>query len=233
MKPLRDWDELPDFMRTEDVRPYYDNLKKHEKDLYLKRAFDVVAASILLILLSPVMLVVAVWIKLDSPGPVFFRQTRITQYGKEFRIFKFRTMVNNADKMGSAVTIGNDARITNVGGVIRKYRIDEFPQLFNVLSGDMSFVGTRPEVKKYVNSYVDEWFATLLFPAGITSEASIRFKNESSILDNSEDVESAYIFEVLPQKMKYNLLSIKRFSLMSDLKTMISTVLAVVGKDNN
>ena len=182
MKPLRDWDDLPDFMRTEEVRPYYDNLKKHEKELYLKRAFDVVAASILLVILAPIMLVVAVWIKLDSPGPVFFRQTRITQYGKEFRIFKFRTMVNNADKMGSAVTVGNDSRITKVGTIIRNYRIDEFPQLFNVLSGDMSFVGARPEVRKYVEAYTNEMFATLLLPAGITNEASIRFKDEGLIL---------------------------------------------------
>lgn len=228
VKPLRDWDELPDFIRTEKVRPYYDNLKKHEKELYFKRAFDVVAASILLILLAPVMLVVAVWIKLDSPGPVFFRQTRITQYGKEFRIFKFRTMVNNADKLGSAVTIGNDSRITKVGSVIRKYRIDEFPQLFNVLTGDMSFVGTRPEVKKYVDSYVDDWFATLLLPAGITSEASIQYKNEETILDKSQDVDSTYLNIVLPEKMKWNLNSIEHFSSITEIVLMVRTVIAVL-----
>ena len=192
MKPLRDWDDLPDFMRTKEVRPYYDIIKEHEKELYLKRAFDVVAASVLLVLLAPVMLVIAVWIKLDSPGPVFFRQTRITQYGKEFRIFKFRTMVNNADKMGSAVTVGNDSRITKVGKIIRKYRIDEFPQLFNVLLGDMSFVGTRPEVPKYVSAYSDEMYATLLLPAGITSKTSIEYKDEDLLLKNPDDIDFTY-----------------------------------------
>ena len=212
MKPLRDWDDLPDFMRTKEVRPYYDNLKKHEKELYLKRAFDVVAASILLVFLAPIMLVVAVWIKLDSPGPVFFRQTRITQYGKEFRIFKFRTMVNNADKMGSAVTIGGDSRITEVGTIIRKYRIDEFPQLFNVLTGDMSFVGTRPEVPKYVSAYKDEMYATLLLPAGITSKTSIEYKDEDAMLESSEDVDVVYVNNVLPDKMYWNLKGISNFN---------------------
>lgn len=228
MKPLRDWDDLPDFMQTEEVRPYYDNLKKHEKELYLKRAFDVVAASILLVLLAPVMLVVAVWIKLDSPGPVFFRQTRITQYGKEFRIFKFRTMVNNADKMGLAVTIGNDSRITKVGAIIRKYRIDEFPQLFNVLSGDMSFVGARPEVRKYVEAYTNEMFATLLLPAGITNEASIRFKDEGLILAKSEDSDKTYVMEILPDKMMICLESLSSFSSLSEFKVLFKTIIAVI-----
>lgn len=228
MKPLRDWDELPEFMRTDAVRPYYDNLKKHEKELYLKRSFDIVAASILLVVLAPIMIVISIWIKLDSPGPVFFRQTRITQYGKEFRIFKFRTMVNNADKMGSQVTVGDDARITKVGAIIRKYRIDEFPQLFNVLSGDMSFVGTRPEVPKYVEVYTDEMYATLLLPAGITSETSIQYKDESSFLLNAEDIDSAYISKVLPGKMYWNLHGIERFNSISELLIMIKTVIAVL-----
>ena len=228
MKPLRDWDDLPDFMRTKEVRPYYDNLKKHEKELYLKRAFDVVAASILLVFLAPIMLVVAVWIKLDSPGPVFFRQTRITQYGKEFRIFKFRTMVNNADKMGSAVTIGGDSRITEVGTIIRKYRIDEFPQLFNVLTGDMSFVGTRPEVPKYVSAYKDEMYATLLLPAGITSKTSIEYKDEDAMLESSEDVDVVYVNNVLPDKMYWNLKGISNFNAFSELIIMIQTAFAVI-----
>lgn len=228
MKPLRDWDDLPDFMRTKEVRPYYNILKKHEKELYLKRAFDVVAASILLVLLAPIMLVVAVWIKLDSPGPVFFRQTRITQYGKEFRIFKFRTMVNNADKMGSAVTVGNDSRITKVGAIIRNYRIDEFPQLFNVLSGDMSFVGARPEVRKYVEAYTNEMFATLLLPAGITNEASIRFKDEGLILAESEDSDKTYIMEILPDKMMICLESLSSFSSLSEFKVLFKTIIAVI-----
>ena len=228
MKPLRDWDDLPDFMRTKEVRPYYNILKKHEKELYLKRALDVVAASILLVLLAPIMLVVAVWIKLDSPGPVFFRQTRITQYGKEFRIFKFRTMVNNADKMGSAVTVGNDSRITKVGAIIRNYRIDEFPQLFNVLSGDMSFVGARPEVRKYVEAYTNAMFATLLLPAGITNEASIRFKDEGLILAESEDSDKTYIMEILPDKMMICLESLSSFSSLSEFKVLFKTIIAVI-----
>ena len=215
-------------MRTKEVRPYYNILKKHEKELYLKRAFDVVAASILLVLLAPIMLVVAVWIKLDSPGPVFFRQTRITQYGKEFRIFKFRTMVNNADKMGSAVTVGNDSRITKVGAIIRNYRIDEFPQLFNVLSGDMSFVGARPEVRKYVEAYTNAMFATLLLPAGITNEASIRFKDEGLILAESEDSDKTYIMEILPDKMMICLESLSSFSSLSEFKVLFKTIIAVI-----
>ena len=228
MKPIKDWDDLPYFLRTEAVRPYYDNLKKHEKELYLKRAFDIIAASLLLVILAPIMLVVAIWIKLDSPGPVFFRQTRITQYGKEFRIFKFRTMVNNADKMGSAVTVGNDSRITTVGSIIRKFRIDEFPQLFNVLMGDMSFVGTRPEVPKYVSAYSEEMFSTLLLPAGITSKTSIEYKDEDSLLANSEDVDGIYINNILPEKMYWNLKGISEFNALSEIVIMIKTAFAVL-----
>lgn len=228
MKPLKEWDELPDFMRTEAVRPYYDILKKHEKELVLKRAFDIVAALILLVILAPVMIVLAVWIKLDSPGPVFFRQVRVTQYGKEFRIFKFRTMVNNADKLGSAVTVGNDARITKVGVIIRKYRLDEFPQLFNVLAGDMSFVGTRPEVPKYVKVYTDEMYATLLLPAGITNKTSIEFKNEDNLLLKTLNIDEVYINEILSKKMRWNLKEITEFSLFSEWMIMIRTILAVI-----
>lgn len=227
MKPLREWSDLPDFMRTEAVRPYYDNLKKHEKELVLKRAFDVVAACTLLVVLAPVMVVVGIWIKLDSPGPVFFRQTRITQYGKEFRIFKFRTMVNNADKVGAQVTVGDDARITKVGSMIRKYRIDEFPQLFNVLSGDMSFVGTRPEVPKYVKAYTDEMYATLLLPAGITSEASIRYKDENLKLSCADDVDEAYVKTILPDKLTCNLNELKQFSIYNDALQLLRTIVAV------
>ena len=215
-------------MRTEAVRPYYDNLKNHEWELVLKCVFDVVAAALLLVLLAPVMVVVSVWIKLDSPGPVFFRQTRVTQYGKEFRIYKFRTMVDHADEMGSAVTIGGDSRITRVGAVIRKYRIDEFPQLFNVLAGDMSFVGTRPEVTKYIAAYTDEMYATLLLPAGITSEASIQYKDEEQVLDGVNDIDCVYIELVLPGKMYWNLIAIEQFSIWHELLIMIRTVFAVL-----
>lgn len=228
MKPLRDWDELPDFMRTEAVRPYYDNLKKHERDLVLKRSFDVVADFVLLVLLAPVMVVVSVWIKLDSPGPVFFRQTRVTQYGKEFRIFKFRTMVDHAETIGPVLTMGCDSRITRVGAIIRKYRIDEFPQLFNVLAGDMSFVGTRPEVTKYIAAYTDEMYATLLLPAGITSEASIRFKDEEQVLREADDPDDVYTDVILPWKMELNLKELGSFSWLSELKVMFRTIIAVL-----
>lgn len=231
MKPLRDWDDLPDFMRTKEVRPYYDILKKHEKELYLKRAFDVVAALILIVLLAPIMLVVAILIKLDSPGPVFFRQTRITQYGKEFRIYKFRTMVKNAESIGTQVTTSNDVRITKIGSFIRKYRVDEFPQLFNVLNGDMSFVGTRPETIKYVNKYSPEYYATMLLPAGITSETSIRYKSEDTLLLGSDDIDKVYTERILKDKMLINLDSLIHFSLWNEILTLFRTVIAVLGKD--
>ena len=170
----------------------------------------------------------SLWIKLDSKGGVFFRQVRVTKYGKEFRIFKFRTMVNNAPSLGSAVTVKNDARITRVGHFIRKCRLDEIPQLLNVLTGDMTFVGTRPEVKKYVDAYSNEMMATLLMPAGITSIASIKFKDEEKLLDGASDVDKTYIDVVLPQKMKYNLEYIKDFSFIKDIIICVNTVKEVI-----
>ncbi len=225
---LRSWDKLPEYMKNDKVRPYYDILKKHSFSLILKRIFDIVMSLLLLIILSPVFLVVSIWIKLDSEGPVFFRQERVTTYGKKFRIFKFRTMCNNAEKKGTLVTVGNDSRITRVGEKIRHCRLDEIPQLLNVLVGDMTFVGTRPEVVKYVEAYTDEMYATLLLPAGITSIASIQYKDEDEILSKSDDPDNAYIHEVLPDKMKYNLQSIQNFSFINELKTMIDTVKAVI-----
>lgn len=177
------------------------------------------------------MLFIAIWIKLDSKGPVFYRQERITTYGKHFKIHKFRTMVNNADRIGTAVTVGNDSRITKVGAKLRGCRLDELPQVLDLISGNMSFVGTRPEAMKYVERYKSEYMATLLLPAGITSEASIRYKNEAELLDGAEDVDKVYIDEVLPEKMKYNLESIKKFSFFGEIITMFRTVFAVLGKD--
>ncbi len=225
---LRSWDKLPEYMRNDKVRPYYEVLRKHVLSLVLKRIFDIVMSLLLLILLSPIFFIVSIWIKLDSKGPIFFRQERVTTYGKHFRIFKFRTMVNDAEKKGSLVTVGNDARITRVGEKIRHVRLDEIPQLINVLTGDMTFVGTRPEVVKYVNAYTDEMYATLLLPAGITSIASIRYKDEDEILKNASDPDKAYIQDVLPDKMRYNLDSIKHFSIWNELKTMLDTVKAVI-----
>ncbi len=228
---LRKWEDLPQFMQCEEVREYYDILVKKKSELVLKRGFDVAAAMILLIILAIPMLIIAVMIQLDSPGPVFYRQERVTAYGKRFRIHKFRTMVNNADKVGTAVTVGSDARITKVGIRLRNLRIDEIPQLLDVLSGNMSFVGTRPETTKYVERYTKEMYATLLLPAGITSEASIRYKDEAKLLDGAEDVDKVYVEEVLPRKMKYNLQSIKSFSFIREIAIMFRTVFTVMGKE--
>lgn len=225
---LREWDKLPKNMQTEAVRPYYESLKKKKVSLALKRAFDVIASTILIIILSPLLIIISVLIVTDSKGGVFYRQERVTQYGKKFRIFKFRTMVANADKIGTQVTVSNDNRITRIGSAIRKYRIDEIPQLFNILVGDMSLVGTRPESVHYVKHYTPEMMATLLMPAGVTSEASILYKDEAELLDKADDVDRVYIEKVLPDKMKYNLASIKNFSVIKDIKTMIKTVIAVV-----
>lgn len=225
------WEKLPPQMQTEAVKPYYEILQKKQISLILKRLFDIVVSLIMLLILSPVFLVLAIAIKLDSKGPVFYRQVRVTQYGKEFRIFKFRTMVNNADKIGSQVTVGGDSRITRVGKVIRECRLDEIGQLLNILGGSMTFVGTRPEVPKYVEKYTPEMWATLLLPAGVTSEASIRYKDEAALLDAAEDVDTTYIQDVLPGKMKYNLRSIQEYSFFKDIETMFQTVFAVVEKD--
>ncbi len=228
---VKEWNELPKFIQVEEVRPYYEILRKKKGQLILKRIFDICASLILIVLLSPIILFFSIWIKLDSNGPVFYRQERVTQYGKVFRIFKFRTMVNNADKIGNLVTSKNDSRITKVGEKIRKYRIDEIPQLFNVLIGEMSFVGTRPEVQKYVNQYTPEMYATLLLPAGVTSLASIEFKDEDEILERytskGRETNEVYVKEVLPLKMEYNLKAITSFNFIKELGTMISTVVKV------
>lgn len=230
---LKPWNELPDYMRTSEVRPYYDLLKKHIVSLILKRIFDFTVSMILLLLIWPILLILALAVKLDSPGPAFYRQERVTTYGKRFRIWKYRTMVVNADQIGTQVTVSNDQRITKTGRFLRGVRLDELPQIINILKGDMSFVGTRPEVVKYVNAYKPEFYATLLLPAGVTSEASIRYKNEYALLDKADDVDKVYIERVLPDKMKWNLNSIERFSFSRELLTMIRTVMAVLGKDYN
>lgn len=228
---LRKWEALPEFMRSEEVRPYYDALVHKQAALVLKRLFDIAAAGILLVLLAIPMGIVSILVKLDSPGPVFYRQERVTTYGKKFRIHKFRTMVNHADKIGSAVTVGGDSRITKIGAKLRGCRLDELPQLLDVLKGDMSFVGTRPEATEYVQQYKPEYYATLLLPAGITSEASIRYKDESRLLNAADDVDRVYVEDVLPGKMKYNLDSILKFSLRGEIATLFRTVGAVMGKD--
>ncbi len=227
---VKKWEKLPPEFQTEEVRPYYEILRKKQVSLMAKRGFDVVVSALMLAVLSPVFLVLAVAIKLDSPGPVFYRQVRVTQYGKQFRIFKFRSMVSNADKIGAQVTVGNDSRITRVGRVIRNCRLDEICQLIDIFRGTMTFVGTRPEVPKYVAAYTPEMMATLLLPAGVTSEASIRYKDESALLDGAEDVDEVYIHQVLPGKMEYNLDAIRNFGFWSDIRTMLRTVKAVLEK---
>lgn len=228
---LKKWETLPDYMQNDEVRGYYETLQKKKVSMFLKRIMDLLGGLILLILLAIPMIVISIMIKLDSEGPVFYRQERVTTYGKLFKIHKFRTMVSNADKIGSTVTVGNDSRITKVGAKLRGCRLDELPQVLDLISGNMSFVGTRPEAVKYVEQYKPEYMATLLLPAGITSEASIRYKDEAELLDASSDVDKTYIEEVLPGKMKYNLDSIKNFSFFGDIATMFRTVLAVLGKD--
>ena len=225
------WEELPAAMRTPEVRAYYDILARRRAALAAKRAFDILASAFLLALLSPLFLALAAAIRADSPGPVFYRQTRVTRYGREFRIHKFRSMVDGADRKGTLVTVSGDARVTRVGRFIRKFRLDEISQLIDVLKGDMTFVGTRPEVPKYVAAYTPEMMATLLLPAGVTSLASIMYKDEAALLDAADDADRVYVEEVLPGKMAYNLEGIRRFSLRNDLRLMIMTVLAVLGKE--
>lgn len=231
---LRPWQLLPDEMRTKEVRKYYNILMKHRMWLKMKRVLDVIVAGIMLAVLIIPMGIIALAIRLDSPGPVFFRQARVTQYGRIFRIYKFRTMVDNASKLGAAVTVDNDSRITKVGAFLRKYRMDEFPQLFNILAGDMTLVGTRPEVPKYVKKYTKEMYATLLLPAGLTSRTSIAYKDEDKLLGEAVDEESTdniYLNEVLPAKMRYNLESMKHFGVKSDASVLWDTFASVVGSE--
>lgn len=227
---LKKWEELPLFMRTEEVRPYYEKLSGKWFSLFVKRIFDFTVSSVMLVILSPALLVLAVMIKKDSEGPVFYRQERITQYGRKFRIYKFRTMVINADKIGSLVTVGEDPRITKMGKKLRGCRLDELPQLINIWKGEMTFVGTRPEVEKYVKKYTPEMIATLLLPAGVTSEASIQYKDEDKLLADvsGEDADRVYVEKILPEKMKWNLEEIKKFGFFREIGTMVKTVVAVM-----
>ena len=224
------WEKLPPEMQTEEVRRYYDVLKKKKLSLFFKRVFDIFVSLLLLVILSPIFLVLAIAIKIDSKGPVFYRQVRVTKYNKKFRIFKFRSMVQNADK-GSQVTVSGDARVTRVGKVVRKCRLDELSQLIDVLRGKMTFVGTRPEVPKYTEQYTPEMMATLLLPAGVTSLASIYYKDEAELLDAAEDTDKVYVEDILPVKMYYNLKAIENFSFFGDIKVMFMTVFAVLGKE--
>ena len=228
---LKKWEKLPLEMQTEEVKKYYDILKRKRAGLFFKRVFDFFVSLIMLILLSPLFLILARAIKIDSKGPVFYRQIRITQYGQKFKIFKFRTMVQNAEKIGAHVTVNNDSRITKVGKFLRKTRLDEICQLIDILRGKMTFVGTRPEALKYVEAYTPEMKATLLLPAGVTSLASIYYKDEAMLLDGAENTDQTYVEKILPEKMRYNLKAIEKFSFWGDIKLMFMTVFAVLGKE--
>lgn len=227
---LKKWEQLPPEMQTEEVKKYYDILAKRKFSLFLKRAFDIFASLVMLIILSPVFLILAIAIKLDTKGPVFYRQVRVTQYNRQFRIFKFRSMVQDADK-GLQVTVSGDSRITRVGKLVRKFRLDEISQLIDVFKGNMTFVGTRPESLKYTEHYTPEMMATLLLPAGVTSLASIYFKDEAEMLDSADDADKVYVEDILPAKMYYNLKAVKDFSFWGDIKIMFMTFFAVLGKE--
>ncbi len=227
---MRKWESLPPELKTDAVKPYYDILKRHKCGRFFKRFFDIFVSFIMLIVFSPVFLIIALLIKCTSRGPVFFRQERVTRYGKHFRIFKFRTMVNHADKIGSQVTTNNDSRVTKVGKFLRKCRLDEIPQLLDIFRGTMTFVGTRPEVPKYVELYSPQMYATLLMPAGVTSLASIYYKDEAELMNSAEDADSVYVHKVLPAKMYYNLKAIEKFGFWHDIGLMFKTVFAVLGK---
>lgn len=229
---LKRWEELPDQMRTAACREYYDILWNRRHVLLFKRIFDVVISLLLLLLFLPLLLILALAIRLDSKGPVFYRQTRVTQYGRLFRIHKFRSMVDGADHLGAQVTVDHDSRVTRVGRVIRACRLDELGQLLDVLAGDMTLVGTRPEVPEYVAQYTPEMYATLLLPAGVTSQAAILYRDEAELLHETEDAERVYVENVLPAKMRYNLDAIRRFSIKEDLRVICKTLFAVMGKSN-
>ena len=231
LKPFKAWNDLPEFMRLPEVKPYYDILEKKREQLVLKRLFDFTLALILLTLLAIPMLLISLCIRIDSKGAPIYRQERVTTYGRRFRIHKFRTMVTDADQKGTLLTAKADSRITRVGMFLRHYHLDEMPQLLDVLQGRMSFVGTRAEVPRYVEQYQPEYYATLLMPAGITSEATIRYKDEYKLLNAAQDVEKVYLEQILPVKMKWNLESVRRFRFLREILTIIRTMLAILGKD--
>ncbi|MDO4899159.1 sugar transferase [Actinomyces sp.] len=221
------WHELPQDMQDEAVRPYYEYLVSRERDLRMKRLLDLVGAGTLIVLLGWLFVILPVVIKLDSPGPIFFRQVRVTQFGKEFQIHKFRTMFDRQSASAFQVTVNDDPRITRVGSLMRRYRIDEIGQLIDIMQGNMTFVGTRPEVPEYVREYTPEMKATLLLPAGVTSTASIVFRDEAQLLTSVDDVRRTYIDKILPAKMRYNLDDIRNFSVARDMRIVVETIRAV------
>ena len=203
-------------------------LEERKLQLILKRAMDVVISGGALLVLWPVLLLVALLIKIDDPGPVFYRQVRVGKDGKEFRIFKFRTMVVDADKKGLAITVGRDNRITRVGALLRKTKLDELAQLINVFVGDMSFVGPRPEVQKYVDLYTPYQRQVLLVRPGITDYASIAYRNENDMLAGAENPERMYIDVIMPDKIELNMKYLREISPIADIRLIFGTILAVI-----
>ena len=226
---VREAFSIEEKMNNSSVDAYRELLEKRRGSIIVKRIFDFTAALLMLVLLSPAIGIISLFIKIDSPGGVMFLQERVTKNGRIFKIYKFRTMVKNAQSIGTQVTVNRDPRVTRVGHFLRKYRLDELPQLINIIKGDMSFVGTRPEVARYVERYSDEMFATLLLPAGVTSLASIYYKDEEKLLSETKNADETYVNAVLPEKMKYNLEYIRKFNFFYDIKLMFMTFFAVCG----
>ncbi len=224
---IRKFRDLPDYMKNDEVRPYYRIVAGKKVYMFFKRLMDIVLSALALILVSPIILITAIIIKLGSKGPLFYRQTRVTRYGREFKILKFRTMVVDADKIGGSVTVDNDPRVTGIGRLLRRFRLDEFPQLINVLIGDMSLIGTRPEVPAMVAKYDKVMYATLLTRSGMLSSAAIEFKHEADLLKEVEDTETYYIKEILPKKMEYNLSDIEHFSFINEVKIFFRALGAI------
>ena len=203
-------------------------LEERRLQLALKRLMDIVVSAGALLVIWPVLLLIAVAIKIDDPGPVFYRQVRVGRNGKEFRIYKFRTMVVDADKKGLAITVGRDNRITRMGAILRKTKLDELAQLINVFTGDMSFVGPRPEVPKYVNMYTPYQRQVLLVRPGITDYASIAYRNENDLLEGAEDPEKMYIETIMPDKIELNMKYLREISPIADIRLILSTIVAVI-----
>jgi len=221
---LKKWEDFPEEMKNEYVKKYYDQISNKKVSLISKRLFDILVSLLILIILLPIMILISIIIKIDSNGPIFFKQKRVTQYGRIFYILKFRTMKVNSESYGH-LTCKNDPRVTKVGFFLRKFKIDEFPQLINILLGDMTFVGTRPEVPEYVEQYTDEMLSTLILPAGVTSISCIEFRDESKYLLNVSDANRVYLNDILPKKMKYNIEYLNDFNIFTDIKIMILTFL--------
>ena len=203
-------------------------LKNKKFILFIKRLFDIIASFLGIVILSPMFIIVAVCIKIDSKGPVFFKQIRVGEKGRNFEILKYRTMVVDAEKMGRQITVGNDNRITKIGGFLRKYKLDELPQLINVFKGDMSLVGPRPEVPRYVEMYNEEQRKVLDVKPGITDLASIRYRDENELLGTAEDPDDMYINTIMPDKLALNLEYINKSNVFFDIYIILKTIVKCI-----